>query len=167
MKIILDGKTTITKLPKVLKEAVSEVQARIGVDNAPVKIDRAEIVLAFKVNGEEQYATVVHEGVQELFTVAIKLDEKGNVVKAVDNENESFLDDYSRAVAKGETKEYEVIESVFKDEELELVRTNDGGDIQEIIYRHKVSGDTVVRYIKNGELVGELAFETEPENVLK
>lgn len=167
MKIILDGKTTLTKLPKILKEIITEVQAKAGVESAPVKLDKAELVFTFMVNGEPQYVTVNHDGVVELFTVAVKLDEKGNIERAVNNEYESFLDEYTRATAKGEIKEYEVIQSTFKDEELETVRVNDGGDIQEIIYRHIETGDTVVRYVKNGELVGELAFETTPENVIK
>jgi hypothetical protein len=167
MKIILDGKTTLTKLPKILKEIITEVQAKAGVESAPVKLDKAELVFTFMVNGEPQYVTVNHDGVPELFTVAVRLDEKGNIERAVNNENETFLDEYTRAMAKGETKEYEVIQSSYKDEELETVRVNDGGDIQEIIYRHIETGNTVVRYIKNGDLVGELAFETAPENVIK
>lgn len=167
MKIILDGKTTLTKLPKILREILTEVQARTGIENAPIKLDKAELTFTFNVNGEAQYLTVNHDGVAELFTVAVKLDNKGNIERAVNNENETFLDEYSRAVAKGEIKEYEVIQSSYGDEELETVRVNDGGDIQEIIYRHVETGDTVVRYIKNGDLVGELAFETAPENVLK
>ena len=167
MKIILDGKTTLTKLPKILKEVITEVQAKAGIGNAPVKLEKAELVFTFMVNGEPQFVTVNHDEVPELFTIAVKLDEKGNIERAVDNEKESFLDEYTRAMAKGEAKEYEVIQSTFKDEELETVRVNDGGDIQEIIYRHIETGNTVVRYIKNGELVGELAFETAPENVLK
>lgn len=167
MKIILDGKTTLTKLPKILKEIITEVQAKAGVESAPVKLDKAELVFTFMVNGEPQYVTVNHDGVPELFTVAVKLDEKGNIERAVNNENETFLDEYTRAMAKGETKEYEVIQSSYKDEELETVRVNDGGDIQEIIYRHIETSNTVVRYIKNGDLVGELAFETAPENVIK
>lgn len=167
MKIILDGKTTLTKLPKILKEIITEVQAKAGVESAPVKLDKAELVFTFMVNGEPQYVTVNHDGVPELFTVAVKLDENGNIERAVNNENETFLDEYTRAMAKGETKEYEVIQSSYKDEELETVRVNDGGDIQEIIYRHIETGNTVVRYIKNGDLVGELGFETAPENVIK
>lgn len=167
MKIILDGKTTLTKLPKILKEIITEVQAKAGVESAPVKLDKAELVFTFMVNGEPQYVTVNHDEVPELFTVAVRLDEKGNIERAVNNENETFLDEYTRAMAKGETKEYEVIQSSYKDEELETVRVNDGGDIREIIYRHIETGNTVVRYIKNGDLVGELAFETAPENVIK
>lgn len=167
MKIILEGKTTLTKLPKVLKEVLTEVKEKTGLVDAPVKLDRAELVFTFKVNGEEQYATVDHEGIKELFTVAVKLDEKGNIEKSVNNENESFLDEYTRATAKGETKEYEIIQSEYSDTELETIRVNDGGDIQEIIYRHIETGDTVVRYIKNGNLVGEVAFATAPESVIK
>lgn len=167
MKIILDGKTTINKLPTILRDVVTDIKEKAGVPDAPVKIERAEIVFTAMINGEPQYFTVDHEGLKELFTVAVKLDEKGNIIKAVNNENESFLDEYTRAMAKGETKEYKVIESIFKDEELETVRVNDGGDIQEIIYRHKEKGDTVVRYFKNGDLVGEVAFETSPETVMK
>lgn len=167
MKIILDGKTTLTKLPKILKEILTEVQAKTGIENAPVKLDRAELTFTFNVNGEPQYLSVNHDDIAELFTVAVKLDDKGNIERAVNNENESFLDEYTRARAKGVEKEYEVIQSTFKDEELETVRVNDGGDIQEIIYRHKETGNTVVRYVKNGDLVGEVAFETAPENVIK
>lgn len=167
MKIILDGKTTLTKLPKILKEVITEVQAKTGAENAPVKLDRAELIFTFMINGEPQYVTVNHDGVPELFTVAVKLDEKGNIERAVNNENESFLDEYTRAMAKGETKEYEPIQSIFKDEELEVVRVNDGGDIQEVISRHLATGDTVVQYYKNDVLVGEVAFEATPENVAK
>lgn len=167
MKIILDGKTTLTKLPKILKEIIAEVQAKTGIGNAPVKLERAELNITFKVNGEEQYLTVNHDGIPELFTVAVKLDDKGNIEKAVHNENESFLDEHTRAMAKGEIKEYEEIETSFDDEFLEEVRVNDGGDIQEIIYRHTMTGGMVVRYYKNGKLVGEAGLETPPENVLK
>lgn len=167
MKIILDGKASLTKLPQILKEILTEVQAKTGIENAPIKLDKAELTFTFNVNGEAQYLTVNHDGVAELFTVAVKLDDKGNIKKAVNNEKESFLDEYIRAMVKGESKEYEVIETSYKDEELETIRVNDGGDIQEIIYRHKETGYTVVRYIKNEELVGEMAFETAPENILK
>lgn len=167
MKIILDGKTTITKLPKLLKEIIKEVQNKVGVEKAPVKIEKAEIVATFKVNGEPQYVTVVHDDLPELFTVAVKLDDNGNIEKSVDNEKETFLDDYSRAVAKGELTNYEEIQPSFKDEELEEIRTNDGGDIKESLFRHIETGNTVVRYYKNDKLVGEAGFETEPENVIR
>lgn len=157
MKIKIEGNQSINKLGANIKNIVKDIQERAGAENLPFKIESAEITLVFMVNGEAQYLTVNHEGVNEIFTVACEVDKRGNVIKAVDNESRSFLDDYTRAVAKGEVKEYPVIESCYKDEELDKQAETDGGDMKEVAYIHRPTGATVLRYYKNGELIGEVA----------
>ncbi len=158
MKIRIEGQQSVNKLGANIKEIIKKVQEKTGLDDLTCKIECAEVTVVFVKDKEPQYLTVNHDGVNEIFTVACMVDKKGNIEKAVDNEEKSFLDEYTRALAKGEVKEYPVIESKYDDSELEEKAVTDGGDMREVAYTHKETGDTVIRYYKNGELIGELTM---------
>ena len=98
------------------------------------------------------YLNVEHEGVPEIFKVAVELDEKGNIKKAVDNEKESFMDDYSRARAKGVADSIgrTEIESVYNDSDLDFHREENGGDLV---------CELVERFYRDGVLVGEAGYK--------
>lgn len=165
MIIKVHGETSMNKLPKTLKEVVADVQARAGIPDAKFIIKDAEVGILFNVEGEKNFLSVTHDGVAEPFKVHVKLDKKGNVDTTVDNEKESFLDDYSRAVAKGEQPQagYEPIESVFNDDALEEVHEENGGDLVAKYYEHKKEDLLVVRYFRNGVLVGESGYKKNVE----
>ena len=107
------------------------------------------------------YLNVEHEGVPEIFKVAVELDEKGNIKKAVDNEKESFMDDYSRARAKGVADSIgrTEIESVYNDSDLDFHREENGGDLVCKYYKHKQTGELVERFYRDGVLVGEAGYK--------
>lgn len=165
MIIKLHGETSMNKLPKILKEVIADVQARAGIPDAKFTLKDVEVGVMFNVEGQKQFISVSHDGVAEVFKVHVKLDKKGNIDMTVDNEKESFLDDYSKAVAKGEesTAGYEPIESVFDDADLEEVHEEDGGDLVAKFYKHKKEDLHVVRYFRNGVLVGESGYKNQLE----
>lgn len=161
MIIKFNGETTLNKLPKLIKEIVEDVQAKAGIETAKVKVKDAQLGLVFSVGEEMHYMTVTHDGVTEIFQTNVKLDDKGNIERLVDNEESSFLDDYSRAVAMGQgSPKYEPIESIYNDEDLELIETENGGDIVGNTYTNKATGEQVVRYYKDNILIGEMGYRT-------
>lgn len=161
MIIKLHGETSINKLGKIVKEVVTDIQARAGIEETKFTLKDTEIGVLFNVNGEKKQITVEHDGVQEMFVVHVELDEKGNIKRTKDNEEESFLDEYSKAIAQGlESPTTEEIESVFNDEDLVEFDSESGGDLVAIHYKHKIEeGLFVVRYYRNGVLVGETGYK--------
>ena len=158
MIIKINGETTVNKLPNIIKEVAGTIQERMGADHK-IKIKNAEIGVVAMVEGEPMYFKVEHDGIEEILTINVQLDKKGNILKTVDNEKESFLDDYSKAVAKGiDCIKNEPIESVYNMEDLQLEHVEDGGDIQGRYYVHKVTNERVIQYYRNGVLVGELGY---------
>jgi hypothetical protein len=155
------GETSLNKLPKLIKEVTADIQQRAGIPETQFKIKDAELGLIFKVGEEMHYLNVEHEGVPEIFKVAVELDEKGNIKKAVDNEKESFMDDYSKARAKGVADEIgrTEIESVYNDSDLDFHREENGGDLVCKYYKHKQTGELVERFYRDGVLVGEAGYK--------
>lgn len=160
MIIKLHGETSLNKLPKILKEVITDIQNRAGIEESKFTLKDAEIGILFNVNGEKMFLSVEHEGLKEIFNVHVELDEKGNIKGKKDNEKESFADEYTKAVAKGlENPVTKEIESVYKDEFLKEESRNDVGDLVEIKYTEILTGETVYRYYRNGVLIGEVGHK--------
>lgn len=161
MIIELHGEISVEKLSEVLMEIITDMNTRVGL-NADINFNLKDVKVGvvFNVNGEKMGLVVEHEGIKEAFTVHVELDEAGNIKRAKDNEEETFLDEYSRAISKGlESPTTEEIESVFNDEDLEEVFTETGGDLKAVHYKHKIQeGLFVVRYFRNEILVGETGY---------
>lgn len=159
------GEMTLQQLGCHLYEVIRDISKRadLGIDANGVKVRDIQLGAVFNINGEHQYLTVDHDGLNEIFQVNVQLDKDGEIKKAVDNEKESFLDEYSKAVAKGEEKEYSVIESVYDSADLIQIDELNGGDIVEKTFKHAVTEETVIQYYKNGKLIGEMGMaENEP-----
>lgn len=161
MIIKLHGETTVNKLTKIIKEVVTDIQKRAGLEENKFTLKDVELGVLFNVNGEKMMLSSEIDGVSEPFAVHVELDEKGNIKRTVDNEEESFLDDYSRAIAKGlESPTTEPIESTFNDGDLVEYDAESGGDLVALHYRHKTeAGLFVIRYFRNGILVGETGYK--------
>lgn len=160
MIIKFNGETSLSKLPELVKEVTKDIQERAGIPASKFKIKDAQIGVVFKVGSEMKYMAVEHDGVAEIFQVQVQLDDKGNIKKTVDNEEESFVDEYTRAVAKGlESPVTEEIESVYNLEELEEVARDDAGDLVAVYYNHKETTERVVQYFRNGVLVAEMGYK--------
>ena len=160
MIIKLHGETSLNKLPKILKEVIADVQKRAGIEEPKFTVKDVELGILFTIDGEKMMLSSEINGVVEPFILHVELDKKGNILRQKDNENESFLDDYSRAIAQGldspTTKE---IESVFNDEDLVQEHEENGGDLIAKHYVHTLTGENVVRYYRNGILVGETGYK--------
>lgn len=160
MIIKFNGETSLSKLPELIKEITKDIQERAGIPASKFKVKDAQVGLVFKVGNEMKYMAVEHDGVAEIFQVNVQLDEKGNIKKTVDNEEESFVDEYSKAVAKGlESPVVEEIESVYDSEELVEVARDDAGDLVAIYFEHIETKETVVQYFRNGILVAEMGYK--------
>lgn len=160
MIIKLHGETSLNKLPKILKEVITDIQKRSNIEETKFNVKDAEMGILFNVNGEKMMLSSEIDGVIEPFKVHVELDAKGNIVRKKDNDTESFLDDYSRAIAKGlESPTTEPIESVFNDEDLVLEHEESGGDLVAKHYKNTATEENVVRYYRNGVLVGETGYK--------
>lgn len=165
MIIKLNGETSINKLGKIIQEVAGDIQERAGLEKGTkLKVKDAQIGVMFEVNGELNYLSVEHEGIKEIFQVNVQLDSKGNIVKAVDNEEETFQDEYTRNILKGiESPITEEIESVFDDADLIIIDSVNGGDLVEKTYRNTKTNEIVKRYYRNDVLVGEMGYKTKGE----
>lgn len=160
MIIKFNGETSLSKLPELIKEITKDIQERAGIPASKFKIKDAQIGVVFKVGSEMQYMAVEHDGVAEIFQVNVQLDEKGNIKKAVDNESESFTDEYTKAISKGlENPVTEEIESVYNIEELEELAKDDAGDLVAVYYQHKETKEKVIQYFRNEVLVAEIGYK--------
>ena len=160
MIIKTKGTTTLEQLNRIVGELVGKVTQQLGATIEGVKIKDAELGVVLTINGEEQYVTVNHDGLDEVFKVVVALDENGEVKKERTNEKESFLDGYTRSQATGQQQPAMTrIESVYNDEDLTLAYEEVAGDLTERGYRHK-DNLAVIRYYREGiGLVGEMAYE--------
>lgn len=160
MIIKFNGETSLSKLPELIKGITKDIQERAGIPASKFKVKDAQIGLVFKFGNEMKYMVVEHDGVAEIFQVNVQLDEKGNIKKTVDNEEESFTDEYTRAVTKGlECPVDKEIDSVYNADELKEVNREDVGDLVAIYFEHKESKEKVVQYFRNGTLVAEMGYK--------
>ncbi|WP_304427674.1 hypothetical protein [Romboutsia ilealis] len=160
MRIQTKGTTGLSKVNGMIKEIVTGILEKAELDTkTPFKIQDFTCDIVFDIEGKEQKMTVNHDGLDEVFTVAIKLDKKGNIDYSVDNTEKSFIDDYVRSEMTGQEIKYERIESMYNDTDLEYLESNEIGDIQEKIYKLKDSSNNVVRYYKCKDLVGEVELK--------
>lgn len=165
MIIKFNGETSINKLGKLIQEVVKNIQERAGLDSdTNIKVKDCQIGVVFEVNGEMNFLNVEHEGIKEIFQVNVQLDSRGNITKAVDNEEESFQDEYTRSILKGlESPAVKEIESVYNTEDLEFKSEENGGDLVEKRYIHTKTGEVVLRYYRNEILVGEMGYKEKKE----
>ena len=160
MRIQTKGTTGLSKVNGIVKEIVTGILEKAELDTkTPFKIQDFTCDIVFKINGEEQKMTVNHGGLDEIFTVGVKLDKKGNIDYSVDNAEKSFIDDYVRAEMTGQELKYEKIVSMYDDNDLEYLETNEVGDVQEKMYKLKGTLNQVVRYYKGMDLVGEMELK--------
>lgn len=153
------GSQTLKQLEENINKVVYAIIERAGLEEGTgIKLRDVQVGVTLNIDGEDKYVTVDHEGVTAIFEVHVGLDEEGNIEVAKDNEVESFMDDYSRSVANGVEKEYDVIESIYDMNDLKEVATLDGGDMVEKTFTHVKDDSTIIQYYKNGNLVGELAL---------
>lgn len=160
MIIKFSGECTQLQLNQHINTIVTDVVMRAGLELSAVKIKDAQVGVVMFIGGEPKYLQVEPAGVPEIFQVYVKLDENGEIEGApVDNQDKTFLDDYTLAISKGETYNFnDPIESEYDAENLELVNTVDGGDLVETYYNIKegpYAGDLVVQYRRNHVLVAE------------
>lgn len=160
MIIKLYGETSLNKLPKILREVITDIQGRAGIEESKFTLKDLEVGILFNVNGEKMMLSSEIEGIVEPFKVFVELDEKGNIKNKKDNEEETFQDDYTRAIAKGlENPLNKEIDSVYNDKDLEFDFEEVGGDLVAKYYTVKETGDKVVRYYRSGVLVGEIGLK--------
>lgn len=165
MIVKFHGETSLNKLPKLVKEIVENVQERSGLEKNRFTLKDVELGILFNVSGEKMMLNSYIGEDSEPFTVHVQLDKKGNIAVRKDNEKESFLDEYSKAVKKGlDTVVDTEIDSVFTDEQLELKDTEELGDlvVKSYVLRDNKE-EYVIRYYRNDKLVGETGFKSKKE----
>ena len=160
MIIKFRGATSVAKLNKHIKTVTEDIMDRAKIDASSMKVKDVEIGIVFMVDGTPMALDVVHDGISEAFTVMVQLDEKGNIEVMKDNEEQTFLDEYSRAVAKGEEPKYSQIHTTYSWDDLEHINTEHiDDDLMIKHYKQYSTGDAVHMYYKNGILVAEYSNE--------
>ena len=163
MIIKFNGTMSHEQLARHMATIINDVLVKLEGSNVEVtdtKLRDLQVGVLFTVNGVDQYLTVNHDGLDEPFSVLVKLDENGEIERSKDNKEESFLDDYTKAVAKGEEFRVDPIESNYNNEELIKIAEVDGGDLIETHYVFKEAclHDVLVQYHREGVLVGEFCM---------
>lgn len=159
MIIKFNGTMSHEQLARHMAEIINHTLDKLeGVDDT--KLRDVQVGVLFTVGGEDQYLTVKHDGLDEIYNVLVKLDENGEIERSKDNKEETFLDDYTRAVAKGEEFKVDPIESNYDNEELIKIAELDGGDLVEThyIFKDNCPSDVLVQYHREGVLVGEYSM---------
>lgn len=162
--------------PKLMYENTTKVVAdllgRLEVPkDTKLFIEDLSFKVAFEINGQLQYASITRdingEQVPEIFQVAVKLDEDGNIVYVGDNEEESFYDGYTLAQAVGQEYEYDGIESLYSNEDLEVISylessEDDYKKVMAVTYKIKGDDDfSLIRYYKGEKIVVEKLVSNE------
>lgn len=160
MRIQVKGKTGLTNIQAMIKAIVEETLLKANLNaNIEYKVEDFTCDIVFNVDGKEQKIIVNHGGIPEVFTIAVGLDSSGTMIKATDNLKQSFIDDYVRQEMTGEIKDYDIIESVYDPEELAELNVNEYGDVKEVTSEIVATGEHLLQYFKNGNLVGELILD--------
>lgn len=169
MRIETLGTIAVSKTNTVIKEIVADIMERANIpQNTKFKVKDLSCNISFMVDGVENGLTVTHNGNQEMFTVMAKIDSKGNVEKAVNNEKESFIDDYTKSVITGEEKEYkEFIKSEYDAKDLVFVNELCVEDKKEVVYKHEGLNTYVLQYFVGDKLVGECTTKEIPQEHLQ
>lgn len=166
MIIKFNGSQTLSDFTTNVYYIVADIVDRAGLSESltnEFKLKDVEVGVTLNVEGKEQFLEVTHDGLSEVFKVNVKLKNDGTIDFRKDNENVSFLDDYTRSLSRGDEKVYEEITSVYEDENLKFINKTDGGDIIECVYTDITTNDTVIRYYKNNILIGEFAYNSEEQ----
>lgn len=160
MRVQTKGKVRVDNIENMLKgiilETLEKAELRLDID---FKIQDLSCDVVFNINDTEQKITVNHGGLEEIFTVAVAVDETGDIIKASSNEKKSFIDEYVRREMIGQTKEYDTIESEYDMEDLQELDVNMVDDIKEVVYQIKGSDKKLIQYYKKDNLVGEVFLE--------
>lgn len=157
MRLQTKGKTSVNKVTKIIKEVVAETLTKANiVDELKYKVENFSCDIVFIVDGAEQKITVKHNGLDEIFTVGVALDNKGNITKTADNEKESYVDKYTASEITGQPMELESICSQYAEDEVEEISRVTEGGAAEVTYKIKATDETLIRYYKDDKLVGEI-----------
>jgi hypothetical protein len=169
MKVNVEGRIIGRgRLESLVSEIITNMSKRIGVpEGTEVAIEALEFKVVFFMNGEENYATVPRtvngKETNEMFMVNVKLDEDGMVIKASDNEAESYYDGFSLARAMGEEYDYSGVESEYNNDQLDLIESlgeNSETDVMAVRYKVIANPATeVVRHYKGDLLVAEYVYQ--------
>lgn len=172
MQIYMQGQAD----PKLMYENTTKVVAnlleRLEVpEDTKLFIEDLSFKVSFEINGQLQYASITRdingEKVPEIFQVAVKLDPEGRIVYVGDNEDESFYDGYTLAQAVGQEYEYEGIESLYPNEDLEVISYLESSEDDEkkvMAVTYKIKGDddfSLIRYYKGEKIVAEKLVSNE------
>jgi len=156
----------IPQLEDVIKGTKESLQRDKGVTIEDTVLSEINIKVGLGVEGKEepQFLTIDHhEGVEEPFTWVVDLAEG----KATNNEDNSFIDPYEAQLSKGETPDFEEIETKFPDEHLTIEKVDKVGDMQEIVYSTDESLEEAIivkLFEENGDkLITEYAYTSVEE----
>lgn len=165
MIIKFRGQTELNKFMGHTDDIIKDMLVKAGLPgDTPFQVRDVEVGVVFKLDNEYHYMTVTHDDINEILEVYVKLDESGDIDKNVNNVESSFMDDYSKAVAKGEEYTNEPIMSQYDDALLvEVERLDLGDELQVVKYDHKDDDALeVIRYYRgNNVLVGEIGYNKE------
>lgn len=153
------GQQTTDQLFDNINTIMNDITSRTKLSSSGFKLRTVELGFVFNVDGEDKFLTVNHDGIEEIFQINVQLEQDGTIKKAKDNEDESFQDDFTRSVMRGEDfmVDCPVIESEYNADDLIELDRLDGGDTIEVRYKHKQTNEIIYQYFFNNVLVGEMA----------
>lgn len=158
MKVITTGGASLSeifaKLEEVAENSMKKMSEQTDLKILGYEVHEAEVTFKFKVEGmeEPQLMTVEHHvGYPELFTWLVNMENEDTST----NEEESMYDDYTVSIAKGEEMQFEEIESLYEEDDLEEESVEEYGDMKKITYKH-IDGFKVMQIMQNDKVIQEV-----------
>lgn len=145
----------VEALDEVMTSTADRLQKEQGIKITGAEFTKALFTIGYFVEGMEdsQLLTVEHHtGVPEMFKWVVDLDKE----ERSHNEDVSAYDPWTVAMAKGEQKEFETVETIYVPEKdfIDEVQRDEYGDMSRVIYEH-TNGNRVVQVLQKGRLIQE------------
>lgn len=170
MEIIFEGKSNLYAVQENIENILKDVLDTVGLPQGAVPmVENLTCRIVFKNEDNFKYLTVVREidgeDVPEMFTYKAVFNDEGELMRAVNNEKESFYDLATINRLLGKEHTYEEITSNYSEDELEIIdgfsAEGSGRVLDSKLYKVKGKDTGLIRYFVDGKLITESDVKAE------
>lgn len=174
MKVEITGNIAPISLQSTVEKVIDAWYDKLIADNPEmlqalqavedIRFSAITVDLQFKLSGTEEWQVITtdnHADIPELLTVKAELDDSGNIVGAVtDNDGNSNYSDFEALIAKGVPAELPTMESQYNQDDLKHIQSYSLDNYDAVISEDE-AGQVVVQAftgVEYSSLVAEAVF---------